>query len=325
MKLASRIALSIVAGALSTVSTSAQISFNFNYTSGAELFTTEARTSLESAASIASAFFTHTASIDIDVTAVSNGSDTLASAGSNFFGPFANGFGNRGVVGTKIVTNGTDLNGGTADGTVNVNFGQPWDFDDSIAAGKYDFKSTMIHELLHAVGFSSDIQQNGNDGFGNTPGNPALWVPFNEFVSDSNGFLINSQFELNGTAWNSASVGGTGASPAANGLYFNGTNAANAFGGPVPLYSPGPWEDGSSGSHLDDSYFNGTTAPLMLMNAATDTGQGIRTLSNVEIGIFRDLGFTVVPEPYEYAILSTLGLIGFVYGRRRHLMSLSYE
>lgn len=243
MKLVSKIALSLFAGAVSAVSTSAQVSFNFNYTTGSELFTQEAKDSLESAASIASSIFTHTASIDIEVTAVSNGSTTLASAGSNFSGPFANGFGNRGVVGTKIVTNnGTDLNGATADGTVTVNFGQPWDFDDSIAAGKFDFKSTMIHELLHAVGFSSDIQENGNDAFGTTPGNPGKWVPFDEFVSDSNGFLIDSQFQLNGTAWNAASVGGTGASPAANGLYFNGTNAANAFGGPVPLYSPNPWE-----------------------------------------------------------------------------------
>ena len=321
MTTASKLGLSLALLASTTVSSWAQVSFSFDYTNAPD-FTPEAKASLESAASITSSFFNHTASIEVEVQSVNNGGGTLASAGSEFAGLFGgnfqNGFGNRGVVGHEMLT-GTDANGATKDATVTVNFGQPWDYDDDIDGNKFDFKSTLIHELLHAVGFSSDIQQNGNDAFGTPPGNPGKWVPFDEFVADSNGALINNQFALDGTRWDAAKVGGTGTNPASDGLYFNGPNAVAAHGAPVPIYSPDPFEQGSSGSHLDDNFFNGIGAEKMIMNAATGTGPGIRSLSNVEIGIFKDLGFTVVPEPHEYAIMTALGLFAIVYVRRRRI------
>jgi hypothetical protein len=52
------------------------------------------------------------------------------------------------------------------------------------------------------------------------------------------------------------------------------------------------------------------------MNAATGDGPGIRTLSTVEQAIFRDLGFTVVPEPHEYALITIFGLSIVVAIRR---------
>ncbi len=116
----------------------------------------------------------------------------------------------------------------------------------------------MIHELLHAVGFGSAIQQNGNDPFGTTPGNAAFWEPFDAFVGDKDGAIIDGNGILDATKWNAASVGGTGSVPASDGLYFHGTNAKNANGGnPVPVYSPTTWQSGSSGSHLDGDYYSG--------------------------------------------------------------------
>lgn len=310
----------VAALAVSSISVQAQISFSFDYSGSTHFQGSQvAKDALESAASIASSFFTHTASVTMEVTSTSDGSDTLASAGSNFAAGGTIGFGNRGIVGHKILT-GVDLNDGAADGVVSVNFGQNWDFDDSIDANLQDFKSTMIHELLHAVGFSSTIAQNGNDPFGITPGNAGNWAPFDEFVFSSSGRIIGADGILNGTAWNTASVGGTGADPAVNGLYFGGPQAQAAFGGnPVPIYSPGTWSDGSSGSHLDDDFFTGVESKIM--NAATGNGPGIRSLSSVEQAIFRDLGFTVVPEPYEYALITVLGLSLVVFDRRRRLSS----
>ena len=69
--------------------------------------------------------------------------------------------------------------------------------------------------------------------------------------------------------------------------------AANG-GNAVFLYSPTSFEEGSSGSHLDDEHgpYN------FIMEASTDTGGGIRGVSAVELAILRDIGYTqIVPEP----------------------------
>lgn len=303
--------------ALWSTAANAAITFTFDY-SGAPDFNATSMAALDSAANMAVSRFAHTATINMKVTSSNANTTTLASAGSSFMGPFNVGFGNRGVVGQKILS-GVDLNGIDLDGAVNVNFFHNWDFDDDIAADAFDFKSTLIHELYHAIGFSSDIQQNGSDAFGNTPGTPGQWVPFDQFVADSSGSLINSNFELDSARWNAASVGGTGAVPGnGDGLYFNGLNAMAANdGNPVPLYSPNPWEDGSSGSHTDTNWYDGTGNPTLIMNSSTGLGPGNRMLSAVEAGVFRDLGFTItaVPEP-SAAFLMTLIASGFLRGRR---------
>ena len=64
-------------------------------------------------------------------------------------------------------------------------------------------------------------------------------------------------------------------------------------------------------SHLDDATFTGLNAQLM--NAVSDTGLGIRTLSGIEIGILEDLGYDMSNTPQTLAIF----VIGFVFIRRR--------
>ena len=301
---------------LHSMTLSAAVTFDFDYTS-ANHFDDTSKASLASAASMVSGFFNHTATISIAITDSNANNNTLASAESSYANAFAAGeFTERGVVAAKILSNGaSDPNGGAADGSINVNFYHNWDFDDSIAADAYDFKQTMIHELLHAVGFGSSIEQNGNDSFGTTPGNAAFWEPFDAFVGDKDGAIIDGNGILDATKWNAASVGGTGSVPASDGLYFHGTNAKNANGGnPVPIYSPTTWQSGSSGSHLDGDYYSG--ANEMLMNASTGTGPGKRTLSQVEYGVLQDIGFTVVPEASHYAVVSGLALTLFALKRK---------
>jgi hypothetical protein len=293
---------------------SAVVTFQFDL-SGATHFASNpgSQAALEDAAAILGSFFDHTATIQIAVTSENDGSGSLASAGPEFFGLFPSGFGNRGVPGSKIL-GGADANGASPDANLTIDFGYTWDFDDVVASNAFDFKSTVIHELMHAVGFLSTIARDGTNLFDplDPPGSPAAWVPFDEFVGDATGVLIDpTTFALNVARWNTASVGGTGVG---NGLFFWGPNAMALHGGPVPLFSPNPWEEGSSGGHLDDEFFD---PEALLMESSTLPGASARSFSAVEEGILRDLGFSIVPEPGT-AVLMLAGL-GLLAARRREL------
>ncbi|MGK0187748.1 MAG: hypothetical protein ACI9R3_003538 [Verrucomicrobiales bacterium] len=287
-------AIATLAIVVSSPRTKAAVMFEFNYSNGSQ-FTVGAlgqarRTALEEAATALGSIFAHTATIQLTVTTSNSAqSDTLASAASEptevsdeFFG-FA-----PGVVQNKILT-GVDSNGVAADGSVDVNFGQPWDLDDQISPNEFDFKATMIHELLHAVGFSSSIFSDGTDIFETPVGEPGVWSTFDKFIAGTDGVaIIDDDFALNGAAWNGSRTGG--ASPG-SGLFFNGPRATTANGGvPVGLYSPSEWEEGSSGSHLDDQNpaLNG-----MVMLSSTDTGLYTREFSAIERAMLEDLGYSL--------------------------------
>ena len=94
-------------------------------------------------------------------------------------------------------------------------------------------------------------------------------------------------------------------------MYLGGPNAVAAYGGLVPVYTPNPWQGGSSISHLDDQSFYGRNEQLM--NARHGTGQGLRALSALETAILADLGYTIAPAPASAAVL----LFGVFLLRRR--------
>lgn len=282
---------------------SAQLTFNFNYTdapgvgfNAADPLGADRRNALAQTATLLSSFFPGlTATINMSVNGSETDDSTLAAAGSNYSSTAAStcaaGY-NRGDVGT-IALGGADPNAGLADGTVTVNFQDVmWDLDDSVSAGLFDFKSTMLHELLHAMGFSHSVAQNGNDACSTTPGNAGGWVPYDEHLGNTTANFINVSFILDGAAWGAAVTGGTGP---ANGVLWRGPTAMASNGGnPVPLYSPTTYSGGSSIAHLDDDFFvrRGSPPSTLLMEAATVAGPGVRTLHPIEQGIMRDIGFT---------------------------------
>jgi hypothetical protein len=217
----------------------AAVFFGFDYTA-APHFNASSMASLEAASSrIESLFATNSANINIKMTSSNENNSTLASAGSAYPSTGSIGFANRGIIETKIITNGaSDPNGNVFDGEINVNFHHDWDFDDDVAPESYDFQSTMMHELLHAVGFLSSISEDGDDPFGTTPGNAGAWTPFDEFVADADVRIIGSDAILDEDDWLGARSDGAGTAPAVDGLYFAGPHAIAANGGhPVPLLS----------------------------------------------------------------------------------------
>jgi hypothetical protein len=155
-----------------------------------------------------------------------------------------------------------------------------------------------MHELVHTLGFLTYVDQPGSNG-------GRSWTVFDSHLVTSTGTaVIGDSYEWN-SAYNPNLTGGNG------GLYFGGSNAVAAYGGPVPLYTPSSWDAGSSLSHLDDSTFTG--ANRQLMNARVSRGPGIRVISPLEVAILQDLGYSVVPGPGASAWM----FVGLVFVRRR--------
>lgn len=291
----------ILIAALTAAPVHAVITFNFQYTDAMGVgFNAAAplgdarRLSLEQTGVLFSNLYpTLTANIVLAVNGSETEDSTLAAAGSNFTSPLAGfcppqtpGFVGRGDVGIKLL-GGTDPSPEMADGTVTVNFEDfMWDLDDSIDPTMFDFKSTMLHELLHAAGFSHSISNTGTDPCGQATTTPGIWAPFDQHLGNATQtFINNTTFIIDPAAYISALTGGTGNS----GLLWRGANgiAGNA-GQAIPIFSPNPIQSGSTGSHLDDDFF---TDQALLMEAATGQGQGTRTLSPLELGMLVDIGF----------------------------------
>lgn len=279
----------------------AALTFNFNYTdsagvgfNAAEPLGGQRRAALqETAVLIANMFPSYTATININVNGNITTDGVLASAGSNFNSndaqTCAQGF-NRGDVGL-IALGGQDPAPGSPDGTISVNFeDHVWGLGDSVPANEMDFKSTMLHEILHAMGFSHSITNTGSDPCSTTAPNPGSWIAYDQHLGNSGGLFINPSFVIDTNAWTTSIIGGAGTA----GVLWRGAGAVSANNGnPVPLYSPNPIANGSSISHLDDDFY---TNEAYLMEAATGPGPGTRTLSNIEKGIMNDIGF-LTSEP----------------------------
>lgn len=273
------------------------IRYVFNYTSGSNYWTTEARNALQYAADKIASYIvvSQPVTLTFDVTGYESAdSTTLASAGSDIRG-FGPGY-FYSVAQNKLIR-GLDSNFNLSDGVINVNFSHSWSFGDDVDYGQYDFVSVMMHEMMHAYGFRSFLTDAGNN-------NGTQWALFDSGIVDRTGTrVINDSYRFD-PAFNTNLTGGNG------GLYFFGSHAVNAYGGLVPLYTPFVWDGGSSASHLDDYTFSFISPQLM--EATTGSGRGVRVLSPIEQGILQDLGYTVSTPSW-----SSMMFVSFFFIRRR--------
>ena len=287
-----RFIASAVTALLITGPAAARIEFEFEYVDRGTgfddpLFGAERRAALEQAAAITASFFPrNSGTVRLRVDGSVTEDSTLASAGSRAL-LFCNiGFDNLSDV-LSITLRGTDPTPSEPDGEVSVNFEDfVWDLDDDVSPRAFDFKSTLIHELLHALGFSGSLGEQGRDMCGGLPPQPGVYDPFDRHLGDASGPIIDSESAvMNASRWSAAVVGGTGNS----GLLWHGEAARAANNGmPVPLYSPQRFSPGSSISHLDDDFYVGEH---LLMESAVSSGPATRSLSAIERGILRDLGY----------------------------------
>ena len=188
-------------------------------------------------------------------------------------------------------SDGWDFDGDGLDADIEIyaQFNQDfadWYFgtDGATPFDKWDFASVVLHELCHGLGFAGSMRvYNGLGYWGWGTAYPAIYDHFTENVGG--GQLITA-FPNNSVALATQLQSGN--------IYFNGPNANAANGGSRPeLYAPNPWRQGSSYSHLGES-FNGT--PNALMTYAVNNGESAHDPGPVALGMFKDMGWTL-PGP----------------------------
>ena len=219
-----------------------------------------------------------TVQIDWQVSGNSPGSGTLASCGAFFSGPSSGNISN-GFVYRHALT-GVDPSGSVPDADGSFNFGKNfYTGTGTPASNQFDMQSVALHELTHALGFSSLFDANGA-GLGANGNIYSRWDSFLRLGPNANDPLLlnTATFTLN------SSVGTAGL--ASNNVYFSGefTRAANA-GNAKKIFAPNPYDDGSSLSHVEDT--------SMVMNPSTAPGSNSvkRAYSSVELAMMIDIGW----------------------------------
>lgn len=271
----------------------AAVNFAFGYTGSG--WTDESKAAMRTAAARLSYHLVVNAPVTITYSALADNDPNSGLLATNYtqFASSSPGFYGT-VVQTKILT-GSDPNGANADSQISWNFGYPWAFGDSVSNSQYDFQSVAMHEMVHSLGMLTGVNPTN---LGNTN-----WTTYDSWLSTSDGTKIIGPNYVFNTNYTANLTNGNG------GLYFGGPNAVAVYGGPVPLYDPGSFSNGSSVSHLDPNY-----APAgvnYLMDPTVGNGPNTRSLSAVEIGILKDLGYTV------YQSGSYVFVFGFGLLRRR--------
>ena len=139
----------------------------------------------------------------------------------------------------------------------------------------YDLTSTVLHEIGHGLGFISNAEYESFFGTGYiiqpTPFDAYAQLPDGRTISD---FCARS-----------IDLGNALTSP----LFWSGPNGIAANGGKKPkLYSPRPYEEGSSVTHLDESTFSQSLTDSA-MTPVLDPGEVFRTPGNIALAMIEDM------------------------------------
>jgi len=178
----------------------------------------------------------------------------------------------------------------------------------TIPSNQHDLYSILLHEITHALGFSSRIDFDGTSKFGP---NYNYFTRFDSHLKNNNltQFLIktNSQCGLYNFGWNnviSTNMLHPGCSqlpPVNLGLMSDFTDCSQAIRYSsstlnIPVYTPTCYEDGSSLSHFEDMCFptpNSLNNAYFCMANAGSTGMVRRVLTPQERQVLCDIGYTV--------------------------------
>jgi hypothetical protein len=243
---------------------------------------------------VASTLSGYSAALDVQFDQSFTGSGALASATTYFWAEpgWTNGFA------FEHITTGQDPDAGqegqVADLIVRVRYGVDWYLGTGTPGpSQYDFRSVLLHEFTHPLGFNSLMQVNGGvvSSSIKQEGVPLdAFTTFDKYLKNGNGLnLINSSVHFAGTL---SDVLGQN-----NGVLFAGPVTTGIYGAAVPVYAPSTWADGSSISH-----WNTTVPGDLVMKHVLYNGQVRRQYAPIELGLLKDIGYDkiLLPEGFEW-------------------------
>jgi len=308
---------SIALIALSWFTTAAAIPIAINFSSNVNASAKSAFTYAANlwGQAIPAAFQNETLSIDVSFSSL--GGLTLASTttpeylvNNNYSSahPYSNPFFNNYFYPTSLIEH---IHGGAlftaSDFSVAFDSSRSWFYgtNGTPASGQYDFITIALHEIAHGLGITSFINADGTF----LGGHPSIYDKFLCSIPcrSASDLLVNitnaarkSAIVSNNIQW----IGGFGN----YGSYLDG------YSGPLSIYAPASFIDGSSISHLNPTVF-----PNELMRPAFSTQDVDHTIGNITYGMLEDIGWRKIPEPPTITImlLGMLILLGMRVNRTR--------
>ena len=208
-----------------------------------------------------------------------------------------------------------NVGGGTYDIVANFNSDfADWYFgtDGLVPSSQWDFVTVVLHEIGHGLGFAGSFTTvSGGVGRWDSSSNPGIPAIYTRFVRDGASTMITS-YSSPSAALATTLQGGTGS------LFWTGRFGTAGNGSVQPtLYSPNPWEAGSSFSHFDQ-----TTYATELMKPALPNGVAIHSPGTRTLGVLRDIGWgdELVIQAYGY---NTTGVVEWVQLRNNASVSVN--